>query len=154
MHVVVGIVSLFFVLAGAVMLGHTGTFSGVLYGPALLLVGVHSTQVRRSVAQTNGAAQSPSARHWTQWLAPSTISQRPVGAEQSASPPHPAEAAQWPSPAVTPTQVSPLGHPLRPGPHPGMQNPPGPLQTRPEAAPPQAASVEQPHRPVAARHCG
>ena len=40
MHVVVGIVSLFFVLAGAVMLGHTGTFSGVLYGPALLLVGV------------------------------------------------------------------------------------------------------------------
>lgn len=40
MHVVVGIVSLFFVLAGAVLLGHTGTFSGVLYGPALLLVGV------------------------------------------------------------------------------------------------------------------
>ncbi len=121
---------------------------------ALLLAGVHSTQVRRSVAQTNGAPQSPSARHCTQWFAPSTISQRPVGAEQSASLPHPAEEAQWPSPAVTPTQVSPLGQPLRPGPQPGMQNPPGPLQTRPEAAPPQAASVEQPHRPVATMHSG
>jgi hypothetical protein len=30
----------------------------------------------------------------------------------------------------------------------------GPLQTRPDVAPPQSASVEQPHRPVAARHCG
>ena len=35
-----------------------------------------------------------------------------------------------------------------------MQNPPGPLQTRPEAAPPQAASVEQPHRPVCVMHWG
>jgi chemotaxis protein MotA len=40
MHVVVGIVSLFFVLAGAVLMGHSGAFTGVLYGPALLLVGV------------------------------------------------------------------------------------------------------------------
>jgi chemotaxis protein MotA len=40
MHVVVGIVALFFVLAGTVVLGQSGTFTGVLYGPALLLVGV------------------------------------------------------------------------------------------------------------------
>ncbi|HEY8209549.1 MAG TPA: MotA/TolQ/ExbB proton channel family protein [Myxococcaceae bacterium] len=40
MHVVVGIVALFFVLAGTVLLGHSGTFGGFLYGPALLLVGV------------------------------------------------------------------------------------------------------------------
>jgi hypothetical protein len=35
-----------------------------------------------------------------------------------------------------------------------VQNPFGPLHTRPDVAPPHAASVAQPQRPVAVRHCG
>jgi len=41
MHVVVGIVALFLVLAGTVLLGQSGSsFTGIVYAPALLLVGV------------------------------------------------------------------------------------------------------------------
>lgn len=40
MHVAVGIAALFVILAVTVALGHTGTFSGVFYGPAMLLVGL------------------------------------------------------------------------------------------------------------------
>jgi hypothetical protein len=56
---------------------------------------------------------------------------------------------------MTPTHVSVPGQLLRPGPQPGVQNPFGPVQMRPLlAAPPQSASVEQPHSPVAVMHTG
>jgi chemotaxis protein MotA len=40
MHVVFGIALLAAVLTATVQLGHTGTFSGIFYGPAMLLVGL------------------------------------------------------------------------------------------------------------------
>jgi hypothetical protein len=85
------------------------------------------------------------------------MSHRRVGAPQSPSPEHDVAAWHWPSPATTPTQVWPDGHPFRPGPQPATQKPFGPLQTRPESAAPHAASPaapSQPHRPVAGRHWG
>jgi hypothetical protein len=85
------------------------------------------------------------------------MSHRPVGAAQSASPEQVVADAQRPIPPTTPTQSCPAGHWLRPGPHPGTQNPFGPLHTTPDVAEPQAASPaapSHPHRPVAARHCG
>jgi hypothetical protein len=115
---------------------------------------VHSTQVRVVIEQMNGDAQSASPRHCTQRFAPSVVSQRRVGIAQS---PSPAQAAlwQWPTPAATSTHVWPEGHPLRPGPQPGVQKPLGPLQITPEVGPPHEASPaapSQPHRPVAGRH--
>jgi hypothetical protein len=117
-------------------------------------MGVHSTHDLVAVEQTNGAAQSAFTRHCTQRSAPSVVSQRRSGDAQSPSARQPVAGAHRPRPATTSTQVSPPGQPLRAGPQPGVQKPLGPLQTRPEVAPPQAASVEQPHRPVAATHCG
>jgi hypothetical protein len=84
----------------------------------------------------------------------SVVSQRGVGAAQSASLAQPAAAAQWPRPPETPAHVSFAAQPLRPRPQPGTQKPFAPVQTRPESAAPQAMSVAQPHRPVATRHCG
>ncbi len=58
---------------------------------------------------------------------------------------------------MTPTQVAPVGQPLRPGPQPGTQKPLGPLQTMPEVGPPHAESPPapaQPHKPVAVRQVG
>ncbi len=55
---------------------------------ALWSVGVHSTQVCVSVAHTKPPVQSRSARHCTQTLLPSVVSQRPVGVVQSPSPAH------------------------------------------------------------------
>jgi chemotaxis protein MotA len=40
MHVLIGIASLTAILWATLELGHTGTFSGIFYGPAILLVGV------------------------------------------------------------------------------------------------------------------
>jgi hypothetical protein len=116
--------------------------------------GVHSTHIFEAVAQTNGAAQSALTRHWTQRSAVSVLSQRRNGSPQSASVTHPVTGSQRPTPATTSTHVWPPGQPLRPGPQPGVQNPLGPVQMTPDIASPHPASVEQPHRPVARRHCG
>jgi hypothetical protein len=120
---------------------------------ALWLAVVHSAQVRIEVSHTNGAAQSVSTRHCTQRSTLSVMSQRPSGAAQSPSAAHEVAVVHAPTPPVT-THVWFVGHPLCPGPQPGSQKPFGPLQMKPEVAPPHAASVVQPHRPVATMHWG
>jgi hypothetical protein len=95
-----------------------------------------------------------STRHCTHVSTLSVVSQRGTGEAQSPSAVHPVAGAQWPTPPATPRHVSFVGQPLRLGPQPGTQKPFEPVQTRPESAAPQAASLEQPHRPVASRHCG
>jgi hypothetical protein len=121
---------------------------------ALWFVAVHSTQVFESEAHTNGAGQSWSTRHCTHTSTFSVVSQRGTGVAQSPFAVHPVAVEQRPTPPETPPQVSFVGQPLWLGPQPGTQKPFGPLQMRPEIAVPQAASVEHPHRPVAARHSG
>jgi hypothetical protein len=118
---------------------------------ALWFAVVHSAQVCIEVSHTNGAAQSVSTRHCTQRSTLSVMSQRPSGAAQSPSAAQVVAVVHAPTPPVT-THVWFVGHPLCPGPHPGSQKPFGPLQMKPEVAPPHAASVVQPHRPVATMH--
>jgi hypothetical protein len=65
---------------------------------------------------------------------------------------------QAPMPPTMEPHVCPVGHPLRGDePHPGVQKPCGPLQTRPEVASPQAPSPSapvQPQLPVSERQTG
>ena len=119
---------------------------------------MHSSHFFLVGSQTSGASQSVSNKHCTQWPSgPPLRSQWVSGARQSASLWHIAPE-HWPTPFTMSRQVWPVGQPLRgDGPQPGTQNPPTPLQIRPEsAAPHERSSVgpAQPHTPRSATQTG
>jgi len=119
------------------------------------MAGVHSVQVFRAVSQTNGVAQSLSARHSTQRPGAAPVSQRGSGLVQSASSVQPVGEVHCPAPLMMLVHIVPLGQSLRGAvPQPGVQMPLGPLQMTPDIGPPQTSSSAHPHRPVSGRQLG